>query len=280
MFGLIQWTDQKQRRRAPLRERTVLRLRFWEADITRRDRTPSALLRRRCAAAARQLQRLGVTRAVFPEGFPHLEEFERYNIRPADPLPMYRALTGELVQAALEARGQSGRSAVVAVCADHLTAEVRQAVTALCIRNRYVLLCAPERHLLPPAPAGVRRPPGPDRRHGAAPPCGGGGAVLAKGRGISGADGAGAVSRRDAAGERSGTGGGGGTAPRWLRPASAAGRPVDGRGHPAGTGGGFAAENAGASACLTAWGHHAGITKWGRIIHRDGGPPAASRSAP
>ena len=146
MFGLIQWTDQKQRRRAPLRERTVLRLRFWEADITRRDRTPSALLRRRCAVTARQLQKLGVTRAVFPEGFPHLEEFERYNIRPADPLPMYRALTGELVQAALEARGQSGRSAVVAVCADHLTAEVRQAVTALCIRNRYVLLCAPDRN--------------------------------------------------------------------------------------------------------------------------------------
>ena len=146
MFGMILWQEHKQRRPAAVPERAVLRLRFWEADISRGARTPPVLVRHRCTAAARQLQRLGVTRAVFPPAFPFLKEFARYNIRPVDPLPMYRALTGELVQSALEEQGQSGRSAVVAVCAGHLTAEVRQAVTALCIRNRYVLLCAPDRN--------------------------------------------------------------------------------------------------------------------------------------
>lgn len=146
MFGFIQWTEQKQHRTAAVREKEVLRLRMWEAALPRREKTPAFLLRRRCGAAARRLQKLGVTRAVFPERFPFFEEFARYGIRPPDPLPLYRALTGELVQAALEERGQSGQGAMVAVCADQLTAEIRQAVTTLCIRNRYVLLNAPDRN--------------------------------------------------------------------------------------------------------------------------------------
>jgi len=146
MFGLIQWTEQKQHREAAIREREILRLRVWEVLLLRKEKTPAFLMRRRCGAAARQLQKLGVTRAVFPERFPFAEEFARYGIRPVDPLPLYRALAGELVQAALEERGLSGQGAVVAVCADHLTAEIRQAVTTLCIRNRYVLLGAPDRN--------------------------------------------------------------------------------------------------------------------------------------
>ena len=161
MFGMILWQEHKQRRPAAVPERAVLRLRFWEADISRGARTPPVLVRHRCTAAARQLQRLGVTRAVFPPAFPFLKEFARYNIRPVDPLPMYRALTGELVQSALEEQGQSGRSAVVAVCAGHLTAEVRQAVTALCIRNRYVLLQAEDPEQLRRASVVVQFSPGP-----------------------------------------------------------------------------------------------------------------------
>ena len=145
MFGLIEWTEQRQRGDPEVRERQILRLRFWGASILRRQGTPQALLRRRCRRAARQLQRLGVTRAVFPEDFPYTAEFARWGIRPVDPLPMYRALSGELVQAALEDRGPDRQGTLVAVCADRLTAEVRQAVTALCIRNRYVLLSAPDR---------------------------------------------------------------------------------------------------------------------------------------
>ena len=146
MFGLIQWIEQKQRRGPVVREREILRLRLWEAVIPHGKKTPAFLQRRRCGAAARQMQKLGVTRAIFPEGFPQTDEFARYGIQPVDPLPMYRAMTGELVQTALEERGQSGQGAVVAVCADHLTAEIRQAVTTLCIRNRYVVLNAPDQN--------------------------------------------------------------------------------------------------------------------------------------
>jgi hypothetical protein len=126
-----------------LREREILRLPFWETVLPGGERTPPFLLRRRCRDAARQLQRAGVTRAVFPEQFPFFPEFARAGIYPADSLPLYRAMTGELVQAAL--RGRPG-GAPVAVCADRLTAELRQVVTDLCIRNRYVLLAAPDRN--------------------------------------------------------------------------------------------------------------------------------------
>lgn len=145
MFGWVGWTGEKKAPAVQLGEREVLRMRFCAVTIRRSGRTPAALLRRRCRRAARQLRRMGVTRAVFPEDFPFLSAFAQEDVRPVEALPLYRALTAELVQAALTARGSRGREATVAVCADQLTDEVRRAVTDLCIRNRYVLLNAPDR---------------------------------------------------------------------------------------------------------------------------------------
>lgn len=145
MFGWVGWTEEKRVPAVQVGEREVLRMRFCTVTIRRSGRTPAALLRRRCRRAARLLRRMGITRAVFPEGFPFLSGFAQEDVRPVEALPLYRALAAELVQAALSARGQRGKETTVAVCADQLTDEVRRAVTELCIRNRYVLLDAPDR---------------------------------------------------------------------------------------------------------------------------------------
>lgn len=145
MFGLVCWTEEGKSGEAILGERELLRLRFCEAVVRKGERTPAFLLRRRCRRAAKQMRKLGITRAVFPADFPFGAEFAAQGILPADLLPLYRGLAADLVQAALEGRGREVRERPVAVCADRLTAEVRQAVTALCIRNRYVLLSAPDR---------------------------------------------------------------------------------------------------------------------------------------
>jgi hypothetical protein len=144
MFGFVEWTaDAAQRRSVRFRQRTVLGLRFCGVSVLRRDRTPEWLLRRRCASAAARLQKLGVTRAVFPESFPCAEVFLRSGIRPMETLPLYRAKAAELVRADMEARGLSSGSAVIAVCGKSMTAELQQAATELCIRNRYVMLYVP-----------------------------------------------------------------------------------------------------------------------------------------
>lgn len=143
MFGYVEWTQENGRIAAE--ETEILNLRFWSVAIPRKAGTPEFLLRRRCESAARRLQRLGVTRAVFPENFTQWDAFSKYGIRPTDPLPLYRALAAQLVQCALDSRTLSERTAVVAVRSDRLTMEVQQAVTELCVRNRYVLLDAPDR---------------------------------------------------------------------------------------------------------------------------------------
>ena len=140
MFALIQWTKEKKRR---IGETEVLRVRFCTVPL--KQGGPAFLLRRRCRRAARQLAHLGITRAVFPADFTWVGEFAAEGVLPADPLPLNRGLAAELVQAAVAQRGSDERGVPVAVCADRLTAEVRQAVTALCIRNRYVVLSAPDR---------------------------------------------------------------------------------------------------------------------------------------
>jgi hypothetical protein len=142
MFGWIEWGGAQQRRGVKIGEKQVLRLNFWAASIAHTERTPAALLRRRCLSAAKHLGKLGVRYAVFPEKFPFMEEFERCGVHPADPLPLYRAMAAELARAELEERGMSPASAMVAVCGDHLSPEVTRTVTELCARYRYVTLWA------------------------------------------------------------------------------------------------------------------------------------------
>ena len=140
MYGYIEWTEHV--RKPKVTEREIFGVRFRCIQIPRRG-TPGFLQRRTFLRGARQLQREGVTRAVFPEVFPWKALFEQQNIRPADPTPLYRAMAAELVQHRLAGRG--GKDNSVAVCAPRLNDDVRRLVTELCIRNRYVMLAVPER---------------------------------------------------------------------------------------------------------------------------------------
>lgn len=143
MYGYIEWT--KEMRRPVMAEREILRLRFRCAAIPQRKGIPQFVQRRLAARAAKLLHREGVSRAVFPEAFPWMEVFAQYHIYPVDPMVLCRALAAELVQARLDAGGQTGKRVTVAVCTRRLTEDVRRTVTELCIRNRYVMLAAPER---------------------------------------------------------------------------------------------------------------------------------------
>ena len=143
MYGYIEWT--KEMRRPAVAEREIQRLRFRCVAIPRRKGIPQLIQRRLVCRAAGLLHREGIVRAVFPKEFPWLEVFAQYHIYPADPMVLCRALAAELVQARLDACGQTGKGVTVAVSAQRLTEDVRRTVTELCIRNRYVMLAAPER---------------------------------------------------------------------------------------------------------------------------------------
>lgn len=143
MFAYVQWaTRADQKRGVVLRERAILHLRFCSAALLRAEKTPDWVLRRRAAAAAKQLRKLGASQAVFPDPFPYTELFDQYGVHPVRTLPLYRTLAADLVQSAMEKKDLSSGRAVIAVCTDRLSAEVQRAVKELCIRNRYVLLSA------------------------------------------------------------------------------------------------------------------------------------------
>ena len=143
MFGIVETAAHPDRSRRGVDQIEVGGMRFARVQVPLSPRTPDWLARRRLTAAAKRLRRWGVTRAVYPEGFSYAQLFERCGIRPAEALPMYRELAPELVSRAMEEKGLSSASAVIAVAGDRLSAELTRAVTALCLRNRYVQLDVP-----------------------------------------------------------------------------------------------------------------------------------------
>ncbi|MET0016409.1 hypothetical protein [Oscillibacter sp.] len=141
MIGFVAWTEERAPRRAE--EQAVLRMRFLGVHLLRRKNTPAAVLHRRAVSAAKKLQKLGITRAVFPENFPYEAVFTKHGICPVEVMPLYRSLAVEWLRAEIAAKGLSGAS-TAAVCADRLTGELVRAVTELCLRYRYVLLDVPD----------------------------------------------------------------------------------------------------------------------------------------
>jgi len=143
MFGIVETAARPDRTRRGVEQIDVGGMRFARVLVPLGSRTPEWLTRRRLTAAAKQLRRWGVTRVVYPENFSYAKLFERWGIRPAEALSMYRELAPELVSRAMEEKGLSSASAVIAVAGDRLSAELTKAVTALCLRNRYVQLDVP-----------------------------------------------------------------------------------------------------------------------------------------
>ncbi len=146
MIGFISWSARPEKRlwkKPVLREIIVLNMRMLQVQMPRGERTPEVVLRRRCRTAARALQRLGVSRAVFEEGFAYLDEFAQRGIGPVDTLPLLRSLAAPWTQAVMAEKGLSPHRAVIAVAGDRLSSGLTRAVTELCLHNRYVQLSVP-----------------------------------------------------------------------------------------------------------------------------------------
>ena len=144
MIGMLIWKEPGKREKAvAVKERSILRVRFWCAEVLRGPKTPEAVLRRRVAAAGKRLRKQGVTRVVLPEEFAYGPQLEKWDLHPVSTLGLRRAIAADWVRWALEGKGQSPAGARVAVCAAQLTGEVVRTVTELSLRHRYVLLDLP-----------------------------------------------------------------------------------------------------------------------------------------
>ena len=69
MIGILLWKEPQggiRQRQMTLAEREILHMRFLCAEIVRGPRTVDAALRRRTAAAAKRMRKMGVTRVVLP----------------------------------------------------------------------------------------------------------------------------------------------------------------------------------------------------------------------
>lgn len=144
MVGLLVWKERRKGERAvTLRERTVLHMRFLQAEVLREEKTPEALLRRRAVTALGKLRRQGITRVVLPEDFRWDDLALRRGLQTVSTLPLRRRLAADWVRVELEERKIPPGSARVAVAADNLTGEVVRTVTELVLRHRHVMLDLP-----------------------------------------------------------------------------------------------------------------------------------------
>ena len=142
MYGMIQWTQEKQKS-AALQRVTVLQEPFLCAKVLRRPHTPEQLMRRRVRLAGKRLRKQGVTRVVLPGGFPYGEELMRQGVAPVSTLNLRQETAARWVRAELEKRGQSVSLAQVAVTAERLSGSVVRTVTELSMRHRHLLLSVP-----------------------------------------------------------------------------------------------------------------------------------------
>lgn len=143
MIGILLWKEPQRgigQRQVALSERNILHMRFLCAEVIRSPRTPEAALRRRVSSAAKRMGKLGVTRAVLPEGFGFDAQLEKYGVRPVSTLALRRRLAADWVRQALAEGGVSPGGARVAVSASQMTGELVRTVTELALRHRYVLL--------------------------------------------------------------------------------------------------------------------------------------------
>ena len=141
MIGMLSWKEPgKREKTVAVKERSVLRMRFWCAEVLRGPRTPEAVLRRRVAAAGKRLRKQGVTRVVLPEDFSYGSQLEKWDLHPVSTLGLRRGIAADWVRWLLTEQGAPAAGARVAVSAEQLTGEVVRTVTELSLRHRYVLL--------------------------------------------------------------------------------------------------------------------------------------------
>lgn len=145
MVGMILWKNpEKGGGAVTIRERSILRVRFWCAEIARGPHTPEAVLRRRVRSAGKRLRKQGVTRLVLPEQFEEMPQLEKQGLGPASTLGLRKSIAADWVRWLLNSGGRGTAGAKIGVSADRLTGEVVRTVTELALRHRYVLLDLPK----------------------------------------------------------------------------------------------------------------------------------------
>lgn len=137
MIGYVQWA--RERGEKAVGEIAVLRMRLCRLSLRRGERTPELVMRGRALSLAAKARKLGITRAVFPEGFPYLEQFAQRGVLPVETLGLYRTLASAWIWAEMRAK-KIPTGGTVAVCGERLSGQVARTVTELSLRHRYVLL--------------------------------------------------------------------------------------------------------------------------------------------
>ncbi len=136
MFGLVEWRGAGERCAAE--EKRLGGVRFLVAGIRRGDGVRALWSLR---AAARALERYGVTQAVFPREFAQYGRFAARGIRPVDVLPLRAAAAAAIVRRAMAQQGIEPGRATAALCAARVTRSYTAAAEALAEDVRYLQLC-------------------------------------------------------------------------------------------------------------------------------------------
>ena len=136
MFGLLTIAEKDAARRAAVEcaVRDVCGVRIFEVSVLP-GRGPLGQ-RRRLQRAARQMQRAGVRRALFPEEFLQQFLFAKYGIVAARGEYLRRMTAGKIARKLLEQNGMDPAACHVALLGDHMSAELRGALMEL------ALMCA------------------------------------------------------------------------------------------------------------------------------------------
>ena len=158
MIGMLIWKEPGKREKAvAVKERSILRVRFWCAEVLRGPKTPEAVLRRRVAAAGKRLRKQGVTRVVLPEEFAYGPQLEKWDLHPVSTLGLRRAIAADWVRWFLAEQGTPAAGARVAVSAEQLTLDLPRGGEDLCrqLRREYgvSLLLGPSKEQLEEAEA-------------------------------------------------------------------------------------------------------------------------------
>lgn len=146
MMGIIRWNlaqSGKREKGVIIKEERIAQMRLLQAEISRSPKTTEMILRRRVTAAAKRLQKRGITRVILPVDFAYEEQIQKRNLIPVSTIPLRQVIAADWVRWLLEKRGIPAGEACVAVGAEKLTGEVVRTVTKLALRHRYVLLDVP-----------------------------------------------------------------------------------------------------------------------------------------
>lgn len=136
MLGVLRWSPD---RRVVLGRGQVLGLPVLEARLDPGGRWGG----RRLDRAARLLARQGIRRILPLRDFDRWRELERRGLLPVEPLPLYRAMAGELALAVLHRAGKEAGRAGIALRGERVDAELARAARLLCPRVRTLIIQVP-----------------------------------------------------------------------------------------------------------------------------------------